>query len=135
VNGLTIVNNTFVGANPWRDGQIIIATGASNVVISNNTFYQPTTAGIWFDTGGLSNVTVSNNLSFGAAVSTGLSGVASAGNLVNVDPRFVSVSGLDFHVQSGSPTIGAGMTLSGVPNDFDGYGRMGTYTIGAYQFH
>ena len=135
VNGLTIVNNTFVGANPWRDGQIIIATGASNVVISNNIFYQPTTAGIWFDTGGLSNVTVSNNLSFGAAVSTGLSGVASASNLVNVDPRFVSVSGLDFHVQSGSPTIGAGMTLSGVPNDFDGYGRIGAYTIGAYQFH
>ena len=135
VNGLTIVNNTFVGANPWRDGQIIIATGASNVVISNNIFYQPTTAGIWFDTGGLTNVTVYNNLSFGAAVSTGLSGVASAGNLVNVDPRLVSVSGLDFHVQSGSPAIGAGMTLSSVPNDFDGYGRIGTYTIGAYQFH
>ena len=135
VNGLTIVNNTFVGANPWRDGQIIIATGASNVVISNNMFYQPATAGIWFDTGGLTNVTVSNNLSFGAAVSTGLSGVASASNLVNVDPRFMSVSGLDFHVQSGSPAIGAGMTLSSVPNDFDGYGRIGTYTIGAYQFH
>ena len=78
---------------------------------------------------------MSNNLSFGAAVSTGLSGVASASNLVNVDPRFVSVSGLDFHVQSGSPTIGAGMTLSGVSNDFDGYGRIGAYTIGAYQFH
>ena len=135
VNGLTIVNNTFVGANPWRDGQIIIATGASNVVISNNIFYQPATAGIWFDTGGLTNVTVSNNLSFGAAVSTGLSGVASASNLVNVDPGFVSVSGLDFHVRSGSPAIGAGMTLSSVPNDFDGYGRIGTYTIGAYQFH
>src|SRR2546421_10421279 len=130
VNGLTSVNNTFVGANPWRDGKIIIATGATNVVISNNLFYQPTTAGIWFDTGGLTNVTVSNNLSFGAAVSTGLSGVASASNLVNVDPRFVSASGLDFHVQSASPAIGAGMTLSSVPNDFDGYSRSGgAYTI------
>jgi hypothetical protein len=135
VNGLTIVNNTFVGANPWRDGQIIIATGASNVVISNNIFYQPTTAGIWFDTGGLTSVTVSNNLSFGAAVSTGLSGVTSSSNLVNVDPRFVSVAGLDFHLQSGSPAIAAGMILSSVPNDFDGFGRVGVYTIGAYQFH
>jgi len=135
VNGLTIVNNTFVGANPWRDGQIIIATGATNVVISNNIFYQPTTAGIWFDTGGLTNVTVSNNLSFGAAVSTGLSGIASSSNLVNVDPRFVNASGLDFHVQSGSPAIGAGMTLSSVPNDLDGFARSGAYTIGAYQFH
>jgi hypothetical protein len=38
-------------------------------------------------------------------------------------------------VRSGSPAIGAGMTLSSVPNDFDGYGRIGAYTIGAYQFH
>ena len=54
---------------------------------------------------------------------------------MNVDPRFVNASGLDFHVQSGSPTIGAGMSLSGVPNDLDGYLRSGAYTIGAYQFH
>jgi len=48
----------------------------------------------------------------------------------------VSVSGLDFHVQAGSPAVGAGMTLSSVPNDLDGYLRSGTaYTIGAYQFH
>ncbi len=135
VNGLSIVNNTFVGANPWRDGQIIIATGVNNLVIANNIFYQPTTAGVWFDTGGLSNVTVSDNLSFGAAVSEGLSGMTAVGNLVNADPRFVSTSGLDFHVQSGSPAIGAGMTLSSVPNDFDGILRSGAFTIGAYQFH
>jgi len=135
VNGLSILNNTFVGANPWRDGQIIIATGVNNLVIENNIFYQPTTAGVWFDTGGLSNVTLSDNLSFGAAVSEGLSGMTSSGNLGNVDPRFVNPSGLDFHVQSGSPAIGAGMTLSNVPNDFDGVVRSGAYTIGAYQFH
>ena len=133
--GLTIVNNTFAFPNPWRDGQIIIATGVTNLLIANNIFYQPTTAGVWFDTGGLSNVTLSNNLSFGGAVSEGLSGMTSVGNVVNVDPRFVSVSGPDFHVQSGSPAIGAGMTLSTVPNDFDGYVRSGAYTIGAYQFH
>jgi len=134
-NGLTIVNNTFAFPNPWRDGHIIIATGVNNLLIANNIFYQPTNAGVWFDTGGLTNVTLSNNLSFGAPVSEGLTGMTSAGNLDNVDPRFVSVSGLDFHVQSGSPAIGAGMTLSSVSNDFDGYARSGAYTIGAYQFH
>jgi len=135
-NGLTIVNNTFAFPNPWRDSHIIIATGVNNLLIANNIFYQPTTAAVWFDTGALTNVTLSNNLSFGAALSEGLSGMTSAGNLVNVDPGFVSVSGLDFHVQAGSPAVGAGMTLSSVPNDLDGYLRSGTaYTIGAYQFH
>jgi len=135
-NGLTIVNNTFAFPNPWRDSHIIIATGVNNLLIANNIFYQPTTAAVWFDTGGLTNVTLSNNLSFGAAMSEGLSGMTSVGNLVNVNPGFVSVSGLDFHVQAGSPAIGAGMTLSSVPNDLDGYLRSGTaYTIGAYQFH
>ena len=135
-NGLTIVNNTFAFPNPWRDSHIIIATGVNNLLIANNIFYQPTTAAVWFDTGGLTNVTLSNNLSFGAAMSEGLSGMTSAGNLVNVDPGFVSVSGLDFHVQAGSRAVGAGMTLSSVPNDLDGYLRSGTaYTIGAYQFH
>ena len=135
-NGLTIVNNTFAFPNPWRDSHIIIATGVNNLLIANNIFYQPTTAAVWFDTGGLTNVTLSNNLSFGAAMSEGLSGMTSAGNLVNVDPGFVSVSGPDFHLQAGSPAIGAGMTLSSVPNDLDGYLRSGTaYTIGAYQYH
>ena len=135
-NGLTIVNNTFAFPNPWRDSHIIIATGVNNLLIANNIFYQPTTAAVWFDTGGLTNVTLSNNLSFGAAMSEGLSGMTSAGNLVNVDPGFVSVSGPDFHLQGGSPAIGAGMTLSSVPNDLDGYLRSGTaYTIGAYQYH
>ncbi len=135
-NGLTIVNNTFAFPNPWRDSHIIIATGVNNLLIANNIFYQPTTAAVWFDTGGLTNVTLSNNLSFGAALSEGLSGMTSAGNLVNVDPGFVSVSGPDFHLQAGSPAIGAGMTLSSVPNDLDGYLRSGTaYTIGAYQYH
>jgi uncharacterized protein YjdB len=135
-NGLTIVNNTFAFPNPWRDSHIIIATGVNNLLIANNIFYNPTTAGVWFDTGGLTNVTLSNNLSFGAAVSEGLTGMTSAGNLENVDPQFVNPAGLDFHLQAASPAIGAGMTLAGVLNDFDGYARSGAaYTIGAYQFH
>lgn len=133
--GLTIVNNTFAFPNPWRDGQIIIATGTTNLLIANNVFYQPTTAGVVFETGGLTNVTVSNNLTYGGTAMTGASGVAVTGNLDNTDPLFLSVGGFDFHVQLGSPAIGAGMTLSGVPNDFDGVLRTGAYTIGAYQFH
>ena len=132
--GLTIVNNTFAFPNPWRDGHIIIATGVTNLLIANNIFYQPTTAGVWLDTGGLTNATVSNNIAFGGVASTG-SGATLSANLNNTDPQFVNASGLDFHVQAGSPAIDAGMSLSVVPNDFDGYTRSGVFTIGAYQFH
>src|SRR3989449_3770307 len=52
VDGLYIENNTFAGANPNRDAQIIIATTTTNLVIANNIFYQPATAGVWFDGAG-----------------------------------------------------------------------------------
>ena len=133
--GLTIVNNTFAFPNPWRDGHIIIATGVTNLVIANNIFYQPTTAGVWLDTGGLTNATVSNNIAFGAVASTG-SGATLSANLNNTDPQFVNVGGLDFRVVAGSPAIGAGLPLSIVSNDISGAARPATggYTIGAYEF-
>jgi uncharacterized protein YjdB len=133
--GLTIVNNTFAFPNPWRDGQIIIATGVTNLVIANNIFYQPTTAGVWLDTGGLTNATVSNNIAFGAVASTG-SGATLSGNMNNTDPQFVNAGGLDFRVQAGSPAIGAGLPLTIVTNDITGAARptSGGYTIGAYEF-
>ena len=133
--GLTIVNNTFAFPNPWRDGHIIIATGVNDLVIANNIFYQPTTAGVWLDTGGAGNATVSNNISFGAVASTG-SGATLSGNLDNTDPQFMNVGGLDFRVQAGSPAIGAGLPLTIVTNDISGAARPATggYTIGAYEF-
>ncbi len=112
VNGLTIVNNTFVGANPWRPGQIIVATATCDLLIANNVFYTPNAAGVWFDAGGLTNATVSSNLTMGGPVSTGDSaGVVYVGNLNNTDPLFANVGGLDFRVQPGSPAIGAGLRL------------------------
>ena len=133
--GLTIVNNTFAFPNPWRDGHIIIATDVNNLLIANNIFYQPTTAGVWLDTGGLTNATVSNNIAFGAVASTG-SGATLSGNMNNTDPLFVNAGGLDFRVLAGSPAIGAGLPLTMVTNDITGAARPATggYTIGAYEF-
>jgi len=137
VTGLTIANNTFVGANPQRPGQIIIATPTADLLIVNNIFYGPREAAVWFDTPGLRDVTVTHNLTSAGPVSTGLTtGVAFSGNLDNVDPRFVSADRFDFHLQAASPAIGAGSPLSAVSNDFDGSPRpaAGGYTIGAYEY-
>src|ERR1051326_5120945 len=111
VANLQIVNNTFAGANPNKDGQIIIATGVRGLVIANNIFYEPRTAGIWFDSGFVTGL-VANNLTDRASISTGpTSGLTFAGNLLNRDPRFRDAARADFHLLPGSPAIGAGGRL------------------------
>ena len=143
VNGLTIVNNTFVGANPNKVGQIIIATATTNLLIANNIFYQPNTAGIWLDAGGVTG-TVTHNLTYGGDVlySPGISLSALLGtglnlvtNVLNADPLLVNVTGADFHLLAGSPAVDAGMPLSIVSDDFDGTSRPqgGGYDIGAFE--
>jgi hypothetical protein len=117
VSNLQIVNNPFAGANPNKDGQIIIATGVRGLVIANNIFYQPRTAGIWFDTGLVTGV-VANNLTDRASLSTGATlGLSFSGNLLNRDPRFRDAARADFHLLPGSPAIGAGSRLGSLPGD------------------
>src|SRR5689334_20013540 len=99
VHGLFIMNNTFVGANPNRDAQIIIATETTNLVIANNIFYQPATAGVWFDGAG-SGATLTGNVATGD-LEIGGSGLVTTANLSNTDPLLVNAGALDFHLQSG----------------------------------
>jgi hypothetical protein len=135
VSNLQIVNNTFAGGNPNKDGQIIIATGVNGLVITNNIFYSPTTAGVWLDTGSLSG-TIANNLTYGGSVTTGsTSGLTLAGNLTG-DPQFTSVGSHNFQLQSGSPAIDRGLSLSIVLNDFMGTlrPRGAGFDIGAYEY-
>ena len=138
VHGLAIVNNTFVGANPNKVGQIILATATTNLLIANNIFYQPNTAGIWLDASGLSGA-ISHNLAFGAPV-TYSDGLVNAllsvlGSLPNVNPLFLNLTANDFRLQAGSPAINAGTTLSNVPNDFRGTLRPPgpAFDVGAYE--
>src|SRR2546421_11360992 len=100
-----MVINSLACPSPWRAAHLASPTATTDLVIANNVFYQPTTAGVWLDTGGLTNVTVSNNLTFGGTVLVGASAATAAGNLDKTDPRFVNVGGLDFRVQSGGTAI------------------------------
>jgi hypothetical protein len=130
VHGLFITNNTFIGANPNRDAQIIIATETTNLVIANNIFYQPATAGVWFDGAG-SGATLTGNVATGD-LQIGGSGLVLSGNLTNTDPLFVDAVGFDFHLQSGSPARNAGVARWCPPTDYDGVART---ACGAGAFH
>jgi uncharacterized protein YjdB len=129
--GLTIVNNTFGFPNPWRDGQIIIGTTTNNVVVANNIFYQPTTAGVWFDGAG-NGATLVGNVSTNAVQTLG-TGLTMSGNMPNTDPLFVNATAFNFHPAAGSPARGLGVATWCPLVDFDGLARTGACSAGAFQ--
>ena len=129
--GLTIVNNTFGFPNPWRDAQIIIATATNSIVIANNVFYQPTTAGVWFDGAG-NGATLVGNISTNLVQTLG-TGLTMSGNLQNTDPLFVNATGFNFHLTAGSPARGLGVAAWCPSIDFDGVARTGACSAGAFQ--
>jgi len=135
--GVYILNNTFAFPNPNRDGQILIAGATDGLVIANNIFYQPTTAGVRWGTGGSwAGARLESNLSTAAVSAPSVSGVTFVGNIEHTDPKLVSPVGLDFHLQSGSPAIGVGVASGLVKKDFADMSRPrgARCDIGAYEF-
>jgi pectate lyase-like protein len=130
VHGLFILNNTFVGANPNRDAQVIIATPTTNLVIANNIFYQPANTAVLFENAG-SGGTLTGNVTT-AGLQLGGSGLTTIANLTSTDPLFVNAGGLDFHLTAPSPARSAGVSRWCPPMDYEGVARSGTCRAGAF---
>ena len=126
VNGIQIVNNTFVNLDDYGtelDGSV------SNPVVQNNIYYNITHP--YLRLGSVSSPTVGNNLAYQ------VQGSAFSGDLWGVDPQFVNVSGKDFHIKSTSPAKDRGLMLSNVKDDRDGTPRPqgSADDIGGYEYH
>jgi acid phosphatase len=147
VNNLRVVNNTFLCANPYRNGHITLSAPITNSAIENNISWEPTTGFLdYSNTTGYSNLSVANNLTYQGTVGAGTApgGITLTGNLDNIDPRIVSAPSCtvdaaslpDAHLQLGSPAIDAGLTLLDVPIDYDGTLRPQgiRFDIGAFEF-
>jgi hypothetical protein len=81
------------------------------------------------------NTTVRGNIVWQSGnINDNVSGVGTVQdhNLVGVNPLFVSSS--DYHLQSGSPAINAGVCFASVPTDITGSARNAPCDIGAYEF-
>ncbi len=112
ISGFTFRNNIFYASSPT----ISIHNSAN---IANNVVY---TSSGGFD------------LSYNGSWYSSPSQLSSQGWL-SFDLRFVNAGARDFHLQSGSPCIDRGVTISGLTSDPDGNPRpMGSaFDIGAYE--
>jgi Right handed beta helix region/Protein of unknown function (DUF1565) len=134
-HGLIIANNTFTGANPYRAGQVILATSTSGLRIENNIFATPLTAALWFEDLDFPGAVVRYNLVYRGRLTVGHPrGVNLTHNWEGRDPEFVS--SLDLRLKGGSPAIDSGLALPEVTRD--ALGRLRPrgrgVDLGAYEY-
>jgi hypothetical protein len=121
-HGLTIVNNTFAGPNPYRPGQIILATPTTGLRIENNIFYAPEEAALYFEDLEFSGASVRNNMTYEGMTKVGRpKGVTFGKNWERTDPRLVG--GTDFHLRPDSPAIDVALPNPEITHDADGVTR------------
>jgi len=136
-NGVTIVNNTFVGPNPGKDGGGIILWNGSNLRIQNNIFSSFKNYGIICSAYHPTGVNTYNNLT--SPSTTLLQGncidedITTHNEIEGRDPKFVDPANYDFHLRSDSPAIDKGLAFSGRTKDADGNSIVGAPDIGAYE--
>ena len=133
----SLVANCLVSGNNSYAG-IIICSGAS-LTIKNTIFYKEhnsisadsDTSGLTFD---------ASNVLYGCSSNGALNSTAAA-NAKSFDPQFVNpvdndaAPWGDFHLQSTSPAIDAGVSISGLSDDADGNARPSGngFDIGPYE--
>ncbi len=132
--GLTIANNTFAGQNPYREGQILLASPTQGLRIENNIFHDPNTAALYFENRRFPGASVRYNMVSGGVTKVGRPrGVTFSRNWEKTDPRLRELP--DFRLRYDSPAIDAGLPLAEVPVDADGVPRPrgAGYDLGAYE--
>jgi hypothetical protein len=133
-SGLLIANNTFVGANPFRSGQVILATPTANLRVENNIFHGPQSAAIYFEDVDFPAGLVRHNLvSEGMMILGRPRGVTISKNWERTDPGFAYGTG--FRLGPRSPALDAGIPLREVTRDAEGAPRPSGsgYDLGAYE--
>jgi hypothetical protein len=141
ITGLKIYNNLI-----YRNGSsgarqvpgLEIQSGPSGVKVWNNTVYGNAGYGIANSTSNAANNEYRNNISYGNGLSNLYdvgSGTIKDHNLIT-DPNFKNATALDFTLQTNSPAIDTGASVSEVNIDYNHNPRPrgSAHDIGAYEF-
>ena len=138
-NPVLLYNNTMYDCGAISDITAVSDRGMLSpyipVRMNNNIIYQ-SNAGVPYisnnTSGFASKVTGSNNIWYGAGAKP--AGVATTGDLSNVNPLLTNTSWPDFTLTSSSPAIGAGTASLFPTSDLNGLLRSSPPSIGAYEF-
>jgi chitodextrinase len=147
-----IINNTF-GPTATPKGRIFLAATNQNgyrnddILIQNNIFRTGQSSGygimLWpASTGnigsGQRNIVVKNNINYTEKLiypyDAAYASNFTLANNISGEPKFVNLTGRDFHLQSGSPAIDKGLYFAGYDYDADGNPIVGAPDIGAYEY-
>jgi len=134
VSGIGVLNNTWDNVLE----EAVILESSPRAAMENNIFLDVGSGGDSYacvDSASLSGLVVAANDHFMTHGPPG--NYCSDAPYLSVDPRFVNASALDFHLQQSSLLIDMALTLTSVPNDYEGTSRpQGKgYDIGAFEFH
>lgn len=134
-----ILENTFRGPNPNRDGLIVLWGGNIRIRIQNNIFYGGRNYAIdsWeaYESGSIIDHNIVYGSPYGVIDRSVISGTLTlTNNRINCNPLFISPSTNDYHLQDASPAIDAGASVL-VTHDFDGDVRPQgvAFDLGAYE--
>jgi hypothetical protein len=132
---MTIVNNTLTSDLSYasHNQRAVELVNSPNATIKNNIFYDIYSDHLEMDGASQQGLDVGYNNVY-RSDGQPPEGTPWSHDLWNVNPMFVDAAANDFHLQSNSPCIDAGID-AGVIEDFDGNSRpQGTgYDIGAYE--
>jgi hypothetical protein len=131
VSGVNIVNNTFTNYSGGISNGGAVAVAANLDGSSDNTVSNISVSNtiLWNNTPDFTGLTPSQ-VSYSITAQSGFYGVN--GN-IDADPLFVNPGSRDFHIQAGSPAIGAGTSTGAPAQDLDCVARPNPPSIGAYE--
>jgi PKD repeat protein len=130
-----VYNNNFIGDISTIGGSALLISNASNIEIINNITVDYKANHRYIV--GCTNVILNNNCAYNTDGSAPAATPSPQTlDLWAIDPRFVSISSRDYHLQASSPCINAGASISEVTDDFDGNLRPqgASWDIGAYEY-
>jgi len=120
-----VSNNTFAfpSAN-GEEGQIMFWGSNTNITVRNNIFYNPTGNAMTRYAATINGCLFDHNLIYGVSGVIGdTSGFSISANQTGANPNFVNAGAYNFHVNSGSPAIDSGVNSTSVPNDLENNNR------------
>jgi len=129
---VTFINSTFVD-NENRDIRVDNAGGPANVTFQNSIIARSLSTGEMFKNDG-GTFTDKNNIWYWTNHSS--PGLTINSSSRYVDPKFVKWGAKDFRLQSTSPAVNFGVTVSATTFDLDGNPRIvdGVIDAGAYEY-